>query len=102
MAKFSLDFHPDVSTEIARAISWYSERSLAAADDFIIALDEAFERIAAHPEQAALYMHGRRAVRVGRFPYVVVYRHEGPVVRISALAHTSRRPGYWKKRRFKK
>lgn len=100
MARPVLDFYPTVGGEIATAIGWYLERSDAAADEFIFALDDALEQIAANPERAALYMHGRRAVGVGRFPYVVVYRRHGSGIRISAIAHTSRRPGYWKNRRF--
>lgn len=101
MARPRLEFHPEVVDEISEAISWYSPRSNAAADAFMVALGDALEKIAAEPERAAVYMHGRRAVRVGQFPYVVVYRQQGSVVRISAVAHTSRRPGYWKNRRFK-
>jgi hypothetical protein len=33
-----------------------------------------------------------------RFPYVVAYRTIGAQVTILAFAHTSRRPGYWRKR----
>ena len=102
MARLVLDFHPTVGNEIAKAIGWYLERNEAAADDFIFALDDALEQIAADPDRAAVYMHGRRAVRVGQFPYVVVYRRHGAGVRVSAVAHTSRRPGYWKNRRFKR
>lgn len=102
MARSSLEFHPDVGYEIAEAISWYSQRSSNAADDFVVALDDALEQIATDPERAALYMHRRRAVRVGQFPYVVVYQKHGAIVRISAVAHTSRRPAYWKNRRFKR
>lgn len=100
MAMLALDFHPAVGDEIAEAIEWYRERSEAAADEFIVALDEALNQIAADPGRAALYMHGRRAVRVGKFPYVVIYRPHELSVRISAVAHTSRRPGYWRHRRF--
>lgn len=92
MGMLALDFHPAVGDEVAEAIGWYRERSEAAADDFIVSLDEALNQIVADPERAALYMHGRRAVRVGKFPYVVIYRPHELSVRISAVAHTSRRP----------
>lgn len=100
MATVALNFHPAVASEIAEAIGWYLARSEAAADEFIIAVDEALDQIASDPERAALYMHGRRAVRVGKFPYVVIYQPHGLIARISAVEHSSRRPGYWKNRRF--
>lgn len=66
MARLSLDFHPAAGNELATAIGWYLERSEAAANEFILAFDDAVEQIATDPDRAALYMHGRRAVR--RFP----------------------------------
>lgn len=100
MARLVLDFHPSVGEEIAEAIGWYLQRSQAAADEFIRALADALEQIATDPARAAIYLHGRRPVRLGRFPYLVVYRQHASGIRVSAVAHTSRRPGYWKSRRF--
>ncbi|MFN9211471.1 MAG: hypothetical protein ACK6C0_05215 [Betaproteobacteria bacterium] len=51
-----------------------------------------------HP---ALGTHGKRARRsfpLARFPYTVVYCIEGDVLRVLALAHQSRRPGYSRQR----
>lgn len=31
-----------------------------------------------------------------RFPYSVVYHLSGEVIRVIAVAHQSRRPGYWR------
>jgi hypothetical protein len=36
--------------------------------------------------------------RALKFPYNVVYRVSGDLVRIYAIAHAKRRPGYWKSR----
>ena len=33
-----------------------------------------------------------------RFPYVIFYAEYPERVHVLAVAHTSRRPGYWKKR----
>lgn len=39
-----------------------------------------------------------RRFAVTDFPYYIIYRRRGDVFEIIAFAHTSRRPGYWKKR----
>lgn len=39
-----------------------------------------------------------RYCRLARFPFNVVYRIEDDVIHIEAVAHTSRRPGYWRER----
>lgn len=41
---------------------------------------------------------GRRYVLVRHFPYLVVYTVAGREVAIVAVAHTARRPGYWRDR----
>lgn len=98
MTRLDLDFHPKVGDEIVEAINWYRKRSQTAAEAFITALSEALDQIATEPDRAAPYMSGRRAVE--RFPYIVIYKRHGHRVRVSAVAHTSCRPGYWKNRRF--
>jgi hypothetical protein len=40
----------------------------------------------------------RRVALLERFPFTLPYLIAGDVVVILALAHTSRRPGYWSKR----
>jgi hypothetical protein len=41
----------------------------------------------------------RRRFLLHRFPYLLIYRErEDGVIQILAVAHTSRRPGYWKER----
>jgi len=34
-----------------------------------------------------------------RFPYSLIYTESGDEIRILAVAHHSRRPGYWRGRR---
>lgn len=39
-----------------------------------------------------------RKLPLGKFPYTLVYRVQGDVITVIALAHQSRMPGYWKGR----
>jgi len=36
-----------------------------------------------------------RKLPVGKFPYTLVYRVQGEVITVIAVAHQSRAPGYW-------
>jgi hypothetical protein len=58
-----------------------------------------------HPEadaegiEAAKYIKDDfRKVKVGKFRYSLVFRIRGDEVQILAMAHMSRKPGYWKDR----
>ncbi|MDZ4842476.1 MAG: type II toxin-antitoxin system RelE/ParE family toxin [Hyphomicrobium aestuarii] len=41
---------------------------------------------------------GFRRILLARFAYQIVYRVEGDTIRIYAVAHLKRRPGYWRQR----
>ena len=65
------------------------------------AVTHTIERIQAHPEIGAP-RSGRlptRHFRVQGFPYKIAYRLREHNIHVVALAHTSRRPGYWMDRR---
>jgi toxin ParE1/3/4 len=91
--------HAEAAKEITDAISWHAQqRDEKLADRFTDAVNEAFDKILTSPERFAKYLLGTRYVRVTDFNYVVVYRDIGNLVHVIAVAHTSRRPGYWKDR----
>lgn len=96
----TLVFHRLAAREYRAARRWYADRSPEAAASFQIAVDQALGRI---PSQGDLLPRlGRvyRWVRVRRFPYVLVFREQSPdCIMVMAVAHTSRRPGYWRSRR---
>jgi plasmid stabilization system protein ParE len=68
--------------------------------DLIAAVDEALDDIAdaptAHPPWQVHAAFRRRLVR--RFPYLVFYVVASDHVRVVAIAHAKRRPGYWRDR----
>ena len=68
---------------------------------FRSAVDVVLARIAADPDSLPQVGGGFRRVRVQRFPYVIFFKLLDPqTVGVYAVAHTSRRPGYWRRRRF--
>ena len=59
----------------------------------------AFEVIQKHPERSPRFgIDATRYRLLRRYPYIVVYRELGEWTEILAVAHTSRRPGYWRNR----
>lgn len=57
-------------------------------------------RALAAPSEGAPLAGGRRRLLLDRFPYVLIYRPlPGGGVRVLAVAHGRRRPGYWRHRR---
>lgn len=93
-----VSFHPAADDELLEATTWYVERSATAAAGFVREIEHALERIAEAPERYPLTRHGRRRFVLLNYPYDVVYRVRPGVVEIVAVAHHSRRPGYWRNR----
>jgi toxin ParE1/3/4 len=73
-------------------------RSPKAAARFVLALDEAIDKIREAPERWPSYVSGTRRYRLRRFPYLIVYRLRSEWIEIIACQHARRRPGYWKGR----
>jgi toxin ParE1/3/4 len=86
--------------ELAAAISWYDSKRPGLGREFLAEVDRAFAKIHRAPERWPLWRADRpfRSLRLRRFPFVVFYRVTSGYVRVSAVAHTSRRPGYWQER----
>ena len=85
--------------EYAESLKWYAERSLRAAEGFEAAFEQALESIAARPERYPLCDDRHRFFLLKRYPFQIIYRRASEDRwLVVALAHTSRRPGYWRNR----
>jgi toxin ParE1/3/4 len=81
------------------AYDWYAERSIEAAARFVDAVDAAVQRIVQAPDSLPIVSGKYRRVPLEKFPHSLIYyeRTESDI-RIVAVAHPSRRPGYWRRR----
>jgi plasmid stabilization system protein ParE len=93
-----LEIHPEALLEADAGVAWYLERSRGAAERFVAEVDRAVETILEAPERWPFHVHGTRRYLLYKFPYAVIYQAAGNLVRVFAIAHVKRRPGYWKDR----
>jgi plasmid stabilization system protein ParE len=93
-------FHPDADQELIEAREWYESRSEVAAQAFALEIAHALERILENPQRYPMGRRGERRLVLDRFPYTILYRiRDDGQVFVTAVAHQSRRPGYWRHRR---
>jgi plasmid stabilization system protein ParE len=85
--------------EASEATAWYAERNERAANDFSERLQSAFALLGRSPYAGARIDGVHRQLPIHRFPYIVIYHVADNLVTIDAVAHTSRKPGYWRGRR---
>lgn len=86
--------------EAAEAHDWYLARSPAVATRFRSALAAASSQLGENPQSAPVWTGADtvlpvRILVLRGFPYCLFYVEGDEVVRVLAVAHTSRRPGYW-------
>jgi plasmid stabilization system protein ParE len=91
-----IEFHPFALDELQAALSWYREKSAKAAVRFLRGVDEAVERVIADPSSYPAIGTRYRYIRIKKFPFVFAYEIRGSNnIFVVAIAHTSRRKGYW-------
>ena len=93
-----LDIHSEVYDEIEGAIRWYDERSQGLGKRFEKELDHAIACIREFPDTWPTFVSGTRRFFLHRFPFAVVYYYDGTKIRVYAVMHLRRMPGYWRKR----
>ncbi|HME34095.1 MAG TPA: type II toxin-antitoxin system RelE/ParE family toxin [Candidatus Sulfotelmatobacter sp.] len=90
--------HPEAWLEFTAADDWYLSRSLDASAEFLSDVYEALVTISKAPQHWPKYLHGTRRFVLHRFPFAIIYLDDSGVVTIIAVAHSKRKPGYWKHR----
>jgi hypothetical protein len=97
----------EAEREVLEAARWYRRKREGLDAEFLHALERALEAIRRAPEakppvphlpkvpkHAPVVRHGR----VARFPFRIVFIVDEPDVIVLAIAHESRRVGYWRRR----
>jgi plasmid stabilization system protein ParE len=93
------EFHHEATAEYDAAFDWYLEHSPDAALRFDAEVDRALAQIIEAPRRWAAGPHATRRFLLRQFPFVLIYRERGSEeIQIVAVAHTSRKPGYWMER----
>lgn len=96
-------FHPEAWAEFISDVEWYDAREADVGERFESAVRGAIDAAVDSPESWAVWRDWdrQRVVRsksVSGFPYRVVYFVDDDLLRIVAVAHAKRRPGYWRER----
>jgi plasmid stabilization system protein ParE len=94
-----LSTHPLAADELVDGAVFYARQgTVELAEDFVAEFERSVGLLQSHPELGAVWRGKFRRLPLRRFPYSIVYFLSGDLLRIVALAHQRRRPGYWRSR----
>ncbi len=94
---------PEAEEELLAAISWYEDHRPGLGREFFRTIDRAIDQLKSSLDQS-LPVPGVsgdldvRRVIIGKFPFAVVFMPFEREIRILAIAHLRKRPGYWQSR----
>ena len=94
---------PEAVDEAKEAALWYDHRQLGLGDEFLAELQSALAAIEEHSHGMPVLecYAGARDIRrhiLRRFPYMVIFAYDAEECLVVAVAHTRRRPLYWRNR----
>ena len=92
------EFHPAARLEFVEATGFYESQRPGLGAAFSRQVVATIETIAQTPDRWRLITPKLRRCLVQTYPYAIIYRETGNGVLVVAVAHTSRRPGYWSSR----
>ena len=92
--------HPAAQKELNEAFEFYQGRGgKLLAKAFLNEIQRAAILLESNPTFGVIISETRRRFLLKRFPFLLIYRIDEAGIRILAIAHQRRQPGYWNKRR---
>lgn len=91
-------FHPEARNELNQAVDYYENQQQKLCLEFLKETYYTIQRIIEFPEAFSKQSENTRKCITNRFPFVVIYQIKKDEIFIAAIAHLSRKPGYWKER----
>lgn len=90
--------HSEAEIELWQAVDYYEAKSVGLGLDLEREVSRVLVAIQEAPDRWPIRKYGTRCCLLRRFPYAVYYLELQDLIWVVAVAHTSRRPYYWRKR----
>lgn len=93
--------HPEAESDLREGAEYYRERAgVTIAQAFLGDFKHSITLLLEHPLLGALWLHNKRRLVMKHFPYSIIYTIAAQEIQVMAVAHQSRHPGYWRKRKW--
>ena len=96
----NIEFPPLALGEFKESAKFYESRRTGLGKRYIDAVEKTLALIRTNPPIGKMNHAGNRRFRVKKFPFLLIYKVREGKIFVLAVAHTSKKPGYWKDRYF--
>jgi plasmid stabilization system protein ParE len=93
-----VELHPEALAEDAEAVGFYEQHAPGLGREFFEEVQRVLRLIEENPGIGSPLDGRYRRAYCRRFPFGIVYREGRDVIRVQAVMHLRRTPGYWKDR----
>ncbi len=94
----SIKFDPEARSEFFGAVKYYEDCQRGLGRRFRYLVESAVKKIVETPFIYRTLKAPFRRYLLPKYPYSIIYSIEPDHIRIVAVAHNKRKPGYWSKR----
>jgi plasmid stabilization system protein ParE len=93
-----VELHPEADQEFSEHALFYEHREAGLGGRFIAEIEAGIATLVLQPRVGQQLEDDFRYFALDEFPFSLIYRVEPEKILIVAVAHQSRRPGYWRER----
>ena len=93
-----IEFHPEAETEFIESALFYESRVAGLGYRFIHEIAYHTNLLLTHHELGEVYQGRLRQLVLAHFPYTLIYTIKPECIRIIAVSHQNKRPGFWNNR----
>lgn len=96
MNSYSVIINPFAEKDIVDAKNWYNKQKEKLGNELLQEIKQTIQSIEENPLQFPEIKSEIRRAIVNRFPYLIFFTVDAPIINVFALFHTSRNPKIWK------
>ena len=93
-----VEFFPAAELELTEAAEDYEGKARGLGEEFLLEVERIAGVLLELPSLGEKLDPIHRRMPLRRFPFALIFRHDGDVIRVVAVAHRRRRPRYWQPR----
>jgi plasmid stabilization system protein ParE len=93
-----VEFFPAAEQELTAATEHYEGQLHGLGSDFLLEVERLCAVLIELPSLGERLDPIHRRIPLQRFPYALIFRRDAESIRVVAVAHRRRKPGYWSPR----